>query len=300
MNKVSVLMITYNHAPFIAEALDSVLMQEVNFEYDIVIGEDFSTDSTRSILLEYKNRYPDKISLILHGHNVGMHKNYEAVLTACKGEYIAVLEGDDYWTSKCKLQKQVDLMDCNPAFSECFHKVKTIYQESNKEPHEFPAGLRKTAFNLYDVLRNNFIPTPSMLFRKTAVPQLPDAFHRMTNPDWMLHVMCAENGEIGFINEVMGVYRVHSGGVWSATKRVIVLENTIKSAYVINQYLGYRHDRLLRRRIARWHCEAGILYLIDLAIYSALKHLAQCIGLSVGLIFSKHEKLAPSSEEASR
>jgi len=293
-------MLAYNHAPFIAEALESVLMQEVDFEYNIVIGEDFSTDSTRSVLVGYKSKYPDKICLILHDHNVGMHKNFEAVLTACEGEYIAVLEGDDYWTCKRKLQKQVDLMDSNPAVSECFHKVRTIYQEGNKEPHEYPSGLTKAAFNLYDVLRHHFIPTLSMLFRKTAVAQLPDAFHRMTNPDWMMHVMCAEAGKIAFINEVMGVYRVHSGGIWSATKTVLVLENTIKSAHVINQYLNYRYDSLLIRRIANWHLEAGILYVKDLAIPSAIRHLSRCMRWTVGLIFSKYGKRACSSPEELR
>lgn len=290
MSKVSVLMLAYNHAPFIAGALDSVLMQEVDFEYEIVIGEDCSTDSTRSILLEYQKNYSDKVRLILHEKNVGMHKNYEMVLTACKGEYIAVLEGDDYWTSKDKLQKQVDLMDCNPELAECFHKVKTIFQDGNKKPHEFPDWLKKKEFNLDDVVGAFFIPTLSMVFRKTAIPKLPASFHQMTNPDWMTHVMCAEKGKIAFIDEVMGVYRVHSGGVWSAIKRVTVLENTIKSAYVINQYLGYKYDRLLRRRIAGWHGEAGRLFLKELVIFSAIKHLTQYVCLRVGLIFSNEHK----------
>lgn len=106
--KVSVLMITYNHEKFIAQAIDSILMQQVNFDYEIVIGEDCSTDGTRAIVIQYQKEYPDKIRLLLPEENLGMHKNFVQTFRACQGEYIALLEGDDYWTSPRKLQKQVD------------------------------------------------------------------------------------------------------------------------------------------------------------------------------------------------
>ena len=105
--KVSIAMVTYNHEKFIAKALDSVLMQRTDFDYEIVIGEDCSSDNTRNIVIEYKRRYPDNIVLFLNEKNLGMYGNCSQVFQACQGEYIAVLEGDDYWTSPDKLQKQV-------------------------------------------------------------------------------------------------------------------------------------------------------------------------------------------------
>jgi glycosyltransferase involved in cell wall biosynthesis len=112
--KVSVAMITYNHERYIAKALDNVLSQSTNFDYEVIIGEDFSTDNTRSIIIDYQKRYPDKFQLLLNDKNIGMHKNTAQVLRACRGQYVALLEGDDYWTSTHKLQLQVDFLDRHP------------------------------------------------------------------------------------------------------------------------------------------------------------------------------------------
>ena len=111
--KVSVFMITYNHEKYIAEALDSILMQKTDFDFDIVIGEDCSTDATRRIVLEYSRKYPDKIKLLLHNVNVGFISNMMYVLEACTGKYVAMCEGDDYWTDPFKLQKQVDFLEAS-------------------------------------------------------------------------------------------------------------------------------------------------------------------------------------------
>ena len=110
---VSVGVMTYNHARYIAEALDSVVMQEVNFKYEIVIAEDCSTDGTRDIVVEYQKKYPDVIRLILQEKNVGMKENSNILRRSCRGIYRANLEGDDYWIDPCKLQKQVDFLENN-------------------------------------------------------------------------------------------------------------------------------------------------------------------------------------------
>lgn len=280
--KVSVLMICYNQEAYIADAVNSVLMQEVNFEYEIVIGEDCSIDQTRQILLELKNKHPDKIKLILHEKNVGMHANFEGVFDTCTGEYIAVLEGDDYWTAKDKLQRQVDIMERSPELSECFHKVTTVYQDQIKEKHEFPEGITKNVFVLEDIISAFFIPTLSILFRKSAIHKLPAIFFQMTNPDWLLHVLCAENGNVGFIDDVLGVYRVHNGGVWSGAGRLKVLEKTILSAHLINAHLNFQFNRILKKRIAGWHLRCvWILLVREFAIIRAVKHFLQLVHLIV-------------------
>src|SRR5579864_5088925 len=117
--KVSVMMITYNHERFIAQALESVLAQRVNFDYEIVIGEDCSTDRTREILLEFCRRYPKRIVPLLKDKNVGAMRNVEATLAACRGQYLALLEGDDYWTCEDKLQRQIDFLDEHPDYAIC-------------------------------------------------------------------------------------------------------------------------------------------------------------------------------------
>jgi glycosyltransferase involved in cell wall biosynthesis len=285
--KLSVLMITYNHENYIVEALNSVLRQQVDFEYEIVIGDDCSTDQTRNVLLEYENKYPEKIRLILHEKNIGMHANLESVFNGCLGEYIAVLEGDDYWVGTDKLQKQVNFMEANKDISESFHKVTTIYQNGDKESHEFPLGLTEIYFSLKDVVSQFFIPTLSIMFRKSVIEKFPMIFYQLANPDWLIHILCAEKGKVGFINEVMGVYRVHSGGVWSGLTRVNVLENTIRSAKIINKYLNFQYDSQLKRQMLGCHLEAGIILMKNLTYIQSAKHFFNVAYLGIFLILRK-------------
>ncbi|MEM6399437.1 MAG: glycosyltransferase family 2 protein, partial [Cyanobacteria bacterium P01_D01_bin.116] len=113
---VSVSLVTFNHEKFIAQAIESVLLQEVDFSYEIIIGEDFSSDKTREIVIEYQKQYPDIIRLILPEENLGYYgqKIFVQTLQACRGKYIALLDGDDYWTTPNKLQQQVDFLDNHP------------------------------------------------------------------------------------------------------------------------------------------------------------------------------------------
>ncbi len=279
-------MVTYNHEAYIAKALDSILSQEVDFEYEIVVGEDCSTDQTRNILLDYKSKYPQKIKLILQEKNVGPQLNGMMTFNSCEGEYIALLDGDDYWTDNLKLQKQVDMLDCNPKIMESFHKVRAINFDNCNSSFDFPVGLSKTTYELEDVLSGFFIPTLSVVLRRSAINKLPPITQHMTNVDWLIHVLCAEKGSIGYIDEVMGVYREHAGGVWSSLKRVQLLENTIQSAYIINRHLYYKYDRLLRRRIADWHREAGSLLVWDNAAAHATSHYLKFLFLRISYLLS--------------
>ncbi len=129
---VSICCITYNHEPYLQRALDSFLMQETTFPVEIVLAEDCSTDGTRTICEEYATRYPKKIHYICSETNVGAVENEARALRAAKGKYIALCEGDDYWTEPLKLQKQVDFMETHPEYSVTFHRYKIHYEETNK------------------------------------------------------------------------------------------------------------------------------------------------------------------------
>jgi glycosyltransferase involved in cell wall biosynthesis len=123
-------MITYNHERFIREALDGILNQKVNFDLEIIVGEDCSSDNTREILLEYKNKYPNLFQLLLHSPNVGAKQNHILTQSACKGKYIAFCEGDDYWTEPNKLQKQVDFLEKNEEYSHCWTRFQKVHEKS--------------------------------------------------------------------------------------------------------------------------------------------------------------------------
>ena len=141
--KVSVSLLAYNHELFIEQALDSILAQQVNFDYEIVIGEDCSQDNTREIILDYQEKNSDKIRIFLSKKPLNDRKsgrlNFVRNLEACRGEYIALLDGDDYWTSPYKLQKQVDYLDNHPEFSICFHPVINVFEIGNYKKEVFCA-----------------------------------------------------------------------------------------------------------------------------------------------------------------
>ena len=210
-------MLTYNHGNFVGEAIQSVMDQNTNFQFCLFLIEDYSTDNTRQICIEMKEKYPEKIKLTLNKTNFGMQKNALQIHKACfesDAKYIAVLEGDDYWTDPLKLQKQVDFLDANPDFAICFHKAKIVYDDGIEPSYPDINKNTKEVTTIEDIVKGNYIHTPTVVFRNYK-HTLPEWFETAFPGDWVLHVMNACNGKIRFMNEEMGVYRVHSNGVLS-------------------------------------------------------------------------------------
>ncbi len=255
--KVSVLMITYNHQKYIAQALESILMQKGNFDYEIVIGEDCSTDNTRNIVVGYHKRHPEKIRLLLPEKNLGMMRNLAGTYKACKGEYIAILEGDDYWTSPHKLQKQVDFLDANPDFMICFHNARTMW-ENGKRPSVLLCPLfQKRESTIEDLLSENFIPTLTVMLRNGAVTEFPDWFFDLKYGDWPLLLLNAQYGKIGYIREPMAVYRVHAEGAASGayTSKDIYLKNIygiIQVYELIQRHFDNKYNEVIVRKISHY------------------------------------------------
>ena len=246
--KVSVLMITYNQEKFIAQAIDSILMQKVDFDYEIVIGEDCSTDNTRQIVIDYKKKYPDKIRLLLPKNNLGMHINLINTYKACKGEYIAVLEGDDYWISPDKLKKQVDFLDDNYDCAICFNNSLIFWEDNHREPAIFLHNQSKIS-TLENLLTQNFISTPSVMYRGGLINNFPNWYYEQGMGDWTFHILNAQHGKIGYIDEVMSAYRVHKTGVWSSKSREYQLKETIKMLNNINKHFGYKYQNIISNAI---------------------------------------------------
>lgn len=235
--KVSVLMVTYNHRQFIAEALESALNQKTSFEYEIVIGEDNSTDGTKEIVADYARRYPEKIRALLATRNRGMHENFFGTWKACKGQYIAVLEGDDFWTSELKLQRQVEFLDRHVEHSLCFHKVTMIHHDGSKSIFPCSAKARST---VEELLVENFIPTASVVARNGVIAEPPPWVYQLSMSDWpwwVLHGLC---GTLGFMDEDMAVYRMHSGGLWSRLSRSEQIQRRIAFYRAVDKALGPR------------------------------------------------------------
>lgn len=215
---VSVFFMTYNHAPYVRQALLSVAMQKTSFSFEIVIGDDFSTDGARAIILETIVPFQDKVKLLFHEKNTGGHPNQEAILRACTGKYIAIIEGDDYWTDEYKLQKQYDAFEQNSDANIVFHDVQMLYQgKFLPGSPTIPKALdgSETLFTRADLARHNFIPTVSVMYRRPSELHFPQWFYSSKIGDYYLHFIYGLNGKIIRIPENMAVYRSHGKGSWT-------------------------------------------------------------------------------------
>lgn len=252
--KASICMVTYNQEKYISEAIESVLKQEVNFDYELVIGEDCSTDRTRAIVQDYAREHPKKIRLLLRETNQGMQWNFYHALQACQGEYIALLEGDDYWLDFQKLQKQVDFLDANPDFSACFTRAMVVY-DRNVSPAFYIPGNRpdKTIYTTEDLLAKNYIATCSMVFRNLINDIEFTPFLSLSMVDRPLHVLLSLRGPIGYFNEVMAAYRLHPEGVWTKQEEIYKLQADIRTYQVFMQFLPTKYTRQVTQQIVKTH-----------------------------------------------
>ncbi|MBI5965711.1 MAG: glycosyltransferase [Chloroflexi bacterium] len=249
--KVNVAMITYNHEQFIAQAIESVLMQQTNFAIELVIGEDCSTDGTRAIVIEYARKYPEQIHIILHEHNVGAKTNAVAVFKACRGQYLAALEGDDFWTSAQKLQLQVDALDGNPNWFICTHRINVFFEDGTQPSYLAPCPSPKPVSTLDDLALAPFVFTSTAVFRRIPIECYPDWFFQVEIGDYAHSVFYAQHGKIGFIDEVMSAYRKHEGGFWSQRESLMQRTALARDLRIIARHLGWRHRRGLESQAAQ-------------------------------------------------
>lgn len=246
--KVSIATITYNHQNQITKALDSFLAQKTNFDFEIIVSDDCSTDDTPKIVQEYIKKYPNKIKLITATQNVGLTANVQRVLTHCTAPYIAWCDGDDYWTYDQKLQKQVDFLDQNPQYIGCFNNVIVDYQTTNP-PKQIPRN--KIAQNLDSLLFNN--PTDynydlpvydnffvnrlhcsAFMFRSFENYNFFSDIKHNLSVDWRLMVYCFRKGKIKYIPETWGINQKHAEGI---TIQVDTYKYTQVQAHMLHQFL---------------------------------------------------------------
>jgi glycosyltransferase involved in cell wall biosynthesis len=252
--RVSALVMTYNHADKIRQAIESVLAQETDFEFEIVITEDCSTDGTREIVEDYRRRFPERIRLLLSEKNRNSLAVISRGLRACRGEFVALLDGDDYWTDPEKLERQVTFLDAHPECSSCFHNALAVYEDGSRESHPWTPPDQKPFLTLEDIWRGNPIATGSTVFRN-GLYEMPAWYDDMPITDWPLHVLNAENGPIGYLDRVMSVYRIHSGGVYSALDERTRFERRYQFYVQMNRNMRYRCDALARHGLFSYFLE---------------------------------------------
>jgi glycosyltransferase involved in cell wall biosynthesis len=233
---LSVVLRTFGHAPFIAQAIESVLLQKTDFPFELVVGEDCSTDGTREIVQAYARHFPDVIRPVLPERNIGHGEMLRRALAATRGELIAYLDGDDYWTSREKLAKQVAFLRDNPDCHDCFHDVSLVYDEAGVPSGAVSPRLAEEHFGIEQILMECFVPAPAMMFRRGVFEELEREAFDSAWLDWIIHVQAATHGPLGYLPETLAAYRVHRGGMFSALDRVSQLKED-----------DYFYARLLRQ-----------------------------------------------------
>jgi len=209
---VSIFLLTYNQEQFIAQTINSILMQKTNFNFQIVIGEDCSADATRSICKTFAEKYSNKIKLLpALEKNIGLIANYMRTIKACEGKYIAICDGDDYWIDENKLQKQVSFLEDNPNYSIVYSKLKKLFPDGTFK--ESIQRKLKQAGDFDDLVFENVIPSVTVLFRnRQNISAVPTWITNFPYGDWPTYLwILKDGGKIYFMDEITAVYRMHIG-----------------------------------------------------------------------------------------
>lgn len=287
---VSICCTTYNHEKYIRQALDSFLMQETNFPFEIIVRDDASTDKTAEIIREYEKRYPNIIKPIYEKENMYSKgvKPSLVCFSKARGDYIALCEGDDYWTDPRKLQIQIESMNKYTDVKISFHKA---YEEGEKK--QYICDYKKTrVFELKDVLVGDgqFMPTASIVFFKECIRDFPEWFYsKAPVGDYFIQIFCSKNGGALYIDRAMSVYRVGHQGSWSQInksfyKQFLLGRKINNCLRLLNKYYSYKYSRAIKITIANKRS-----YIFRLGVIMILKkiYLYNLINQIKTIIFSR-------------
>ena len=270
--KLSVIMATYNHEKYIEQAIRSVIAQQTNFPFELLIGEDCSTDRTRDVIDRLAREFPDRLKPEFNSPNLGLFANYRRLFARATGEYMAFLEGDDYWIGTEKLQRQVDFLDGHPECVGCFHDTR-VFQDDGSGPEElFRPNLKKEFFDELDVFDDLFLHSSALVARTQVVRQIPDRETEKVLGDWPFFMFLLKFGRFGRITgsgdgagAVWSAHRKHAAGVWNRTQTEQRIKDLMDIFDWANELYGRKHDRFIRAMKKHWtihlRAEAKILEL---------------------------------------
>lgn len=218
---------TYNQCKYVKQCIDSILMQKTDFDYEIIVADDCSSDGTAEILKEYQKNNGGKIRLLLDEH-VGGTENLKRVIEASSAKYIALCDGDDYWTDTYKLQKQIDILEANPQMAGCFCNVLNRYENSNAKPNYFLPIDFPTINTWKDVVRKKwFMPINGEVFVREYV-SFPEWYGKVMNDDYVMNLMIVRHGDFYYLPDVMAVYRHNEGSESNQYVNLVLINNNLK------------------------------------------------------------------------
>lgn len=236
--KVSVCMITYGHEKYIRQAIEGVLLQYCDFEVELIVANDCSPDATDQVIKDIIQSHPLGfwIKYRKHDKNKGMIPNFIFALQECKGEYIALCDGDDYWTDSLKLQKQVDFLEANSDYVLCFHQIN-ILKTNDEIVEDFITNVPDN-YQTIEILAHlgNYIHTPSVVFRN-IIKSFPSEFEKSPIGDYFLYMMLAQYGKLKYLEDKMCVYR-EGVGIWSDKSQYFKDLNTAYTHALLVSYIN--------------------------------------------------------------
>lgn len=286
---VSICMITYNSEKFIEEAINGVIMQNADFLYQLVIGEDFSTDNTWQICKRYAENFPEKIKLLPQpDKNLGLMPNFLRTLDACNGKYVALCAGDDYWSDPLKLKKQVDFLEINPEYSACATAHQVYYEESKKFGKVYNKNFDKFDWETIQIIKKNRFGALTLLYRNSI--KFPIWGMQLPFEDWSLLLELRKVGPIKILNFITSVYRNHKNGINSMIditeryKNYIIFYKVFKIEFpefklTTNHYLIKAYYELFnlsdgkdekRKIITNMFKDCGVYSFINLRFYKSI------------------------------
>jgi glycosyltransferase involved in cell wall biosynthesis len=246
--KVSVLVTAYQHEAFIAECLEGILAQR-GVAFELLVGDDASTDGTREVIDRYARAHPDVIRTFFPDRNMGQGGKvlFDVLVNRARGDYLAMLDGDDFWTSADKLCRQAAYLDDHPECAMCFHDVLRVVDGSDDPAERYNGSDRPLMLGVSDLLHRCIVASCSPMFRRETIAPLPPWYFELPWGDWSLYFMAAEHGELHYLPDVMGVYRIHRGGMYQGISRLQDLEN--RTAFYRGVHVPAAYERSRRRTI---------------------------------------------------
>lgn len=244
---ISVVIVTYNHEKFIAQAIESVLNQDLSLIKEVIIGDDCSTDSTVDILRQYQVKHPDLIKIVDRKNNVGVNANYVDLFNRCSGEYVAILEGDDYWLEG-KLLEMRKQMETHSDVCMWFHRFQVLEGEKLSERdyrYSKSCYIDEIEFIKYNQVQN----LSCCLYRVDALRQVADKFLKGPGVDYLLHILLLENAKAYFYNKNLSVYRHHQNSIWSKLSKEHQLIRNMLRRYEMNELTNYAYNDAFQETI---------------------------------------------------
>ena len=283
---VSIICHTYNHAPYIAQALDSFLMQRVAFRYEIIVHDDASTDGTADIVRRYSEQHPGVVVPILQQENQYSRgrRAFSFTLPRARGRYIALCEGDDYWQDPDKLAQQVAFLDAHPDYVVCYHDACVIDDQGALRPSKQKASDRRD-YSAAQLKRGAWMLTLTMCFRN-VLGEVPEEQNLIVNADRFLASRLGFHGKGKYLAHIKpAVYRVHEGGVWSARSH----QQRCLCQATTYYWIGVYHARQGRNRLGRYFILKAAGWLLKAA--PPLRWpLSSAFGLATKVLFGRADR----------